>query len=498
MNLIFHIDVNSAFLSWTAIERLQKDPSLDIRTIPAIIGGDEKSRHGVVLAKSISAKKYGIRTGEPVATALRKCPFLHMEPPDHQLYRRRSQELMDLLHTYTSDIEQVSIDECYLDFTPICHLFKESSLRPRGSSNADQVPLVHSECPFFEPDDSVSNNFCGVPSGNDRSGNSIQTARFAARLIADRIRNELGFTVNIGIAPNKLLAKMASDFEKPDKVHTLFPEEIPTKMWPLPVSELYMVGHSSADRLVQLGIRTIGELANTDPEFLQQHFKSHGKLMWEYANGISNAPLNPDNHEAKGIGNSTTLASDVTTAPDAKKVLLALAEQVASRLRQAHQLAQTVTVEIKYNTFRSCSRQTQLSIPAATSGTLYDCACRLFDELWDGTPIRLLGIRTSKLVPEDTPVQLSLFDELFTANVSTISNNNISSNTFSVRTAQANDFSSGNHLSAAPSYSHSFLEKQKRLEQAMDQIRERYGKNSVIRGSFLKSQCTDSDKTDEN
>ena len=459
MNLIFHIDVNSAFLSWTAIERLQKDPSLDIRTIPSIIGGDEKSRHGVVLAKSISAKKYGIRTGEPVATALRKCPFLHMEPPNHQLYRRRSQELMDLLHTYTSDIEQVSIDECYLDFTPICHLFEQSSLR---------------------------------------SENSIQTARFAARMIADRIRNELGFTVNIGIAPNKLLAKMASDFEKPDKIHTLFPEEIPAKMWPLPVSELYMVGRSSADRQVQLGIRTIGELANTDPEFLQQHFKSHGKQMWEYANGISDAPVNPDNHETKGIGNSTTLSSDVTTAPDAKKVLLALAEQVASRLRQAHQLAQTVTVEIKYNTFRSCSRQTQLSIPAATSGTLYDCACRLFDELWDGTPIRLLGIRTSKLVPEDTPVQLSLFDELFTANDSALSNNNSSSNTFSVRTAQANDFSSGNQLSAAPSYSPSFLEKQKRLEQAMDQIRERYGKNSVIRGSFLKPQCTDSDKADEN
>lgn len=469
MNLIFHIDVNSAFLSWTAIERLRKDPSLDIRTIPAIIGGDEKSRHGVVLAKSISAKKYGIRTGEPVATALRKCPFLHMEPPDHQLYRRRSHELMELLHTYTSDIEQVSIDECYLDFTPICHLFEHSNLR---------------------------------------SGNSIHTARHAARLIADRIRNELGFTVNIGIAPNKLLAKMASDFEKPDKVHTLFPEEIPSKMWPLPVSELYMVGHSSADRLVQLGIRTIGELANTDPEFLQQHFKSHGKLMWEYANGISDAPLNPDNHEAKGIGNSTTLASDVTTAPDAKKVLLALAEQVASRLRHAHQLAQTVTVEIKYNTFRSCSRQTQLSIPAATSGTLYDCACRLFDELWDGTPIRLLGIRTSKLVPEDTPVQLSLFNDGFlldenstskTAPDSTAcpslqkrSDTGISLQTTSARNSAKTKTALKNKTSM--NSDHIALEKQKRLEAAMDQIRERYGKNAVIRGTFLHN--TDNSSSD--
>lgn len=448
MRIIFHIDVNSAFLSWTAIQRLQKDSSLDIRTIPSIIGGDEKSRHGVVLAKSIAAKKYGIHTGEPVASAFKKCPFLHMEPPDHALYRQRSSELMDLLHTYTSDIEQVSIDECYMDFAPISHQFK--------------------------------------------------SPQQAARLMADRIRSELGFTVNIGIAPNKLLAKMASDFEKPDKIHTLFLEEIPSKMWPLPVSELYMVGHSSADRLVQLGIRTIGELAQTDLEFLQLHFKSHGRLMWEYANGIDKSPLNPDNHEAKGIGNSTTLSSDVQTAEEAHLVLLKLAEQVASRLRRAHQLAQTVTVEIKYNTFKSCSRQTQLSAAVSTSGALYDCACRLFDELWNGTPIRLLGIRTSKLVDENTPVQLSLFDDLFTTNASAISNNNISSNTFSVRTAQANDFSSENHLSAAPSYSHSFLEKQKRLEQAMDQIRERYGKNSVIRGSFLKSQCANSDKTDEN
>lgn len=428
MNLIFHIDVNSAFLSWTAIERLRKDPALDIRTIPAIIGGDEKSRHGVVLAKSISAKKYGVRTGEPVATALRKCPFLHMEPPDHQLYRRRSRELMDLLHTYTSDIEQVSIDECYMNYGPISHRF--------------------------------------------------ESPQSAARMIADRVRTELGFTVNIGIAPNKLLAKMASDFEKPDRIHTLFPDEIPAKMWPLPVSELYMVGRSSADRLVQLGIRTIGELANTDPEFLQQHFKSHGKMMWEYANGISDAPLNPDNHEAKGIGNSTTLASDVITAPDAKKVLLALAEQVASRLRHGHQLAQTVTVEIKYSTFRSCSRQRQLSIPAATCAALYDCACRLFDELWDGTPVRLLGIRTSRLVPEDTPVQLSLFDDAFLPAENTVRK-------------KAKDADHAARPSPEP-VSMSVLEKQKRLETAVDQIRGRYGKNAVIRGTFLKSPFSSS------
>lgn len=400
MNLIFHIDVNSAYLSWSAAERLKKDDSVDLRTVPAIIGGDEQSRHGIVLAKSISAKKFGIRTGEPVASALRKCPSLLIEPPDHKLYSRRSRELMQLLHEYTSDIEQVSIDECYMAYSPIAHRFP--------------------------------------------------SAVSGARTIADRIRDDLGFTVNIGIAPNKLLAKMASDFEKPDKIHTLFPEEIPVKMWPLPVSELFMVGHSSAGRLSQLGIRTIGELAGCSPEFLQQHFKSHGRLMWEYANGIDDSPLNPDAHDPKGVGNSTTLAADAKTAAEAKKVLLALSEQVSSRLRRSHQIAQTVTVEIKYSTFHSCSRQTQLSTANASSKILYEYACRLFDELWNGTPIRLLGIRTSRLLPEDTPIQLSLFDD-----------------TFALHRADS--------------------DRQKKLDQAVDEIRRRFGENALVRGSLLQT-----------
>lgn len=466
MAIIFHIDVNSAYLSWTAIERLRKDPSLDLRTVPSIIGGDEKSRHGVVLAKSGPAKKYGVRTGEPVAAALRKCPTLLMEPPDRKLYSRRSRELMELLHSYTPDIEQVSIDECYLDFTPISRSF---------------------------------------PSPQE-----------GARRIADRIKNELGFTVNIGIAPNKLLAKMASDFEKPDRVHTLFREEIPQKMWPLPVGELFMVGPSSAERLTRLGIRTIGELARTDPAFLQAQFKSHGQMMWEFANGIDDSPLNPDNHELKGIGNSTTLSSDVRTAPEAKKVLLSLAEQVAGRLRASHQLAQTVVVEIKYNTFQSCSRQTQLASPDATSGTLYTYACRLFDELWNGTPVRLLGLRTSKLLPEDTPVQLSLFDiglsvsenggtrETQKKSAAGTNGTGISGGSRKMHMAEASgangaqgksvagaggaNSSSGPRKTQAPGTDNAgkTAEKQKRLERAMDEIRRRYGEDAVMRGSLLK------------
>lgn len=396
--IIFHIDVNSAFLSWSAVDRLEKGESLDIRTIPSIIGGDSASRHGIVLAKSVPAKAYKIVTGEPVVNALRKCPTLSVYPPDHAMYERRSHALMALLRTYTNDIEQLSIDECFLDFTPIAG---------------------HYESP---------------------------TA--AANLIREDIKNRFGFTVNIGIAPNKLLAKMASDFTKPDRVHTLFPEEIPTKMWPLPVDDLYMVGRSSASRLKALGIRTIGELAATDCEYLKQEFKKHGQMMWEYANGIAEDTVHSDEREVKGIGNSTTLREDVCTCEDAKKVLLHLAETVSARLRKSDMIAQSVTVEIKYSSFVTCSHQMAFFTPTNTTNTIYETACRLFTQLWDGSPIRLLGIRTNRLLPADAPVQLSLFD--------------LTDNTAS--------------------------EKKRKLDAAIDSIRHRYGENSLIRGSILEEK----------
>lgn len=422
MSIIFHIDVNSAFLSWTALERLRNDPpSVDLRTIPSIIGGDEKQRHGIVLAKSIPAKRYGIHTGEPVATALRKCPFLTLVPPDHALYHKRSKELMALLHTYTSDIEQVSIDECYLFYTPIGHLFSS-------------------------PEE-------------------------AARRIADDVRNTLGFTVNVGIAENKLLAKMASDFEKPDRVHTLYRNEIPTKMWPLSVHELFMVGRKSASRLEELGIHTIGELAHSDRAFLQTQFKSHGILMWEYANGIDDSAVHSDATKAKCIGNSTTLASDVMTRKEAFEILLSLSEQVATRLRKAEQLASTVTIEVKYSDFHTCSRQMQTHTPIATTDALYDCACQLFNALWNGSPIRLLGVRTSRLQSEHDPIQLSLFDLNFS-------------------------LTEASPASAAPvakSARKPDLEKQRKLDAAMDQIRQKFGKDAVMRGSRLARPSSHTD-----
>ena len=404
--IIFHIDVNSAYLSWSALEKLKNGSSVDLRTIPSIIGGDEKSRHGIVLAKSIPAKKYGIHTAEPVASAFRKCPSLVMVPPDHRLYHRYSQAMMELLYSITPDLEQVSIDECYLDFTPIAHLYA---------------------CP-----------------------------EEAAALIRDRIYNELLFTVNIGIASTKVLAKMASDFEKPGKIHTLYPEEISVKMWPLPVSDLFMVGRRSAEKLVGFGIRTIGDLAHTDPAFLTAHFKSHGRLMWEFANGIDPTPVISQRQEAKGIGNSTTLREDITDPNEARKVLLSLCESVSERLRSASQLAGTVIVEIKYHDFTKASHQAQTFSPCNTTKDLYTLACSLFDNLWDGRPIRLLGVRSSRLTSVSEPVQLSIFDLSLNIGTDKVSEGRMPS-----------------------------PEKLKQLDLALDSIRKKYGKDAIKRGRLL-------------
>lgn len=404
--IIFHIDVNSAYLSWSALYKMQHGCDTDLRTIPAIIGGDMAKRHGVVLAKSIPAKAFGIVTGEPIVNAMRKCPTLHIEPPDHRLYDKRSGELMQLLSDICPDLEQVSIDECYMDYTPIKELFPSPEA--------------------------------------------------AAEHIRTQIREQLGFTVNIGISDRKVLAKMASDFKKPDLTHTLYSYEIQEKMWPLPVSSLFLCGHSSVETLHKLEIITIGDLAKSDLSILTAHLKSHGKTLWEYANGIDDAIVETEQAEAKGIGNSTTLSKDAVTKEEAHRVLLELAESVARRLRSAGQTAEMLSVEIKYHTFQKVSHQTTLQLPTSGSDTIYRTACALFDELWNGTPVRLLGIRSSKLVSAQEPVQLSLFD---------------------LPVVQETKNESGPHISAA---------KEARLEQALDSIRQKYGADAIVRGSLLQ------------
>lgn len=419
--IIFHIDVNSAFLSWTAVEKQKQGDPLDLRSIPAIIGGDSEKRHGIVLAKSLSAQKLGIQTGEPIAQALRKCPTLVIESPDFPTYRKYSQKMMEFLHTITPDIQQVSIDECYLDYTPIAHLYPSPEV--------------------------------------------------LARQIQDFLYTTYGFTVNVGIAPNKLLAKMASDFEKPNRIHTLFYPEIPSKMWPLPVSELFMTGRSSVRRLTELGIRTIGDLAHTDPDFLIREFQSHGKQMWEYANGIDDSPVDPIKREAKNIGNSITLSQDVSTRDDACHTLLTLAESVGRRLREAHQIAGSLTVEIRYYDFSDFSHQMQLLTPTQTTDVIYQHACELFDQLWNGRPIRLLGIRSAKLLPDDTPVQLSIFD--------------LMSQPVTVGTPTAPQSVPTSPHTPEPKGPAKDLAKIQRVDAALDAIRKKYGTDAVTRASLL-------------
>lgn len=358
--IFFHIDVNSAFLSWTATKMLNEGYEIDLRLVPSIIGGDSEKRHGIVLAKSIPASKLGIKTAEPIVSAFRKCPTLINLPSDFETYRYYSHALMEHLEGYCPDIEQVSIDECYMDYTPIRHKFSS-------------------------PEE-------------------------AAYTIKDSVKNTFGFTVNVGISDKKVLAKMASDLEKPDKVHTLFTSEIKEKMWPLPVGDLYMCGRSSQDYLYKLGIRTIGDLARFDKDILSQNLKSHGSMLHDFANGIDDSDICTVHERLKGIGNSTTLSHDLTSREEAKNILLELSDKVAFRLRNDERKASLITTEIKYSNFVSCSKQMAIEKPTDTQSGIYENALSLFDSLWNGEPIRLLGIRTSKLVDKDEPYQMTLFD----------------------------------------------------------------------------------------
>lgn len=398
MRIFFHIDVNSAFLSWTALEQLENGSDIDIRTIPSIVGGDTEKRHGIVLAKSIPAKAYGIQTAEPVVNAFRKCPSLIMVPPNHSMYKERSNALMQYLFNICPEIEQVSIDECYMDYTPIAEKYSS-------------------------PEE-------------------------AAAFIKDSVYEKFGFTVNVGISDRKVLAKMASDFKKPNLVHTLYKREIETKLWPLPISSLFMCGGSSAEALRKLGITTIGDLAASDVEIIKAHLKSHGQTLWEYANGIDNSSVGTQPVKAKGIGNSVTLSQDVVTKEAAYTTLLSLAESVGSRVRASKEVAGMVSTEIKYASFQSVSHQTTLETPSDSTDTIYRTACRLFDELWSGEPIRLLGIRVSKLVANTEPTQMSLFD-------------------YQAQTPEN--------------------EKHKKLDAALDSLRSKYGKNIIKRGSLMDS-----------
>ena len=343
--IIFHIDVNSAFLSWSAVKRLKENPTaVDLRTIPSAVGGDRASRHGIITAKSIPAKKYGVTTGEPVVNALEKCPDLVLVHSDFTTYREYSHAFIEILADYSPLLEQVSIDEAYLDVTD----YLNASVKKPGADLRQRAVDLAAE-------------------------------------IRARILRELSFTVNVGISNNKLLAKMASDFAKPDKTHTLFPEEVPAKMWPLPIRELYGCGKATAERLIQAEIRTIGDAAHADPDWLMAATgEKSGQYLWRSANGYGSDTVHPERDAAKSYSNETTMSSDITDdnyTMRMPEVLRHLSEKVAGRLARDGVYAQTITVTLKTSDFRRHSRQTSLPESTHDAETIYRTADRLAREL---------------------------------------------------------------------------------------------------------------------
>ena len=350
--VIFHVDANSAFLSWSAVYRVKVlGEETDLREVPSVVAGDKASRHSIILAKSTPAKKYGIQTGEPLFQALEKCPELVVIPPDYELYVQASRHFVEMLRQFSPQVEQYSIDEAWVDMTGTQRLW-------------------------------------GPP-------------RLAAELMRRRINEELGFTVNIGISSNKLLAKMAGDFEKPNKVHTLFPEEMEEKFFPLPVRDLFLVGAATERKLQRLGIYTIGDLAAADPKVLRKRLGKQGETLWHFANGRNADAVTPEPAENKGYGNATTTSHDVVTREEACQVLLSLCETVATRMRRDGKCGSCVSIHLRTNEFRHFSHQCVLHGATNITTEIFEAACRLFDEAWDGmTPLRQLGVQVTRLSGE--------------------------------------------------------------------------------------------------
>ena len=358
--IIFHIDVNSAFLSWSAV-KMVREGRPDIRLVPSVVSGDPNDRRSIITAASIPAKKLGIKTATPVSMALRTCPSLVIVHGDWDWYKQCSEGFIAICRRYSPVLQQFSIDECFIDMTFRC-----------------------------KKDNAVA----------------------VATRLKDEIKASLGFTVNVGIGANKLLAKMASDFEKPDKVHTLWEQEVEEKMWPLGVRDLLWVGKKTEERLLAHGVRTIGDLAKLGIGSLTQLVGQKFALqLHENANGRDDSPVETEVAEAKSYSAERTFSKDLTDPRDIDRALFKVACIVAHRIRKDHFRASTVSVFVKYKDFSVSQKQCQLAQPTDITALILADARRILAEAWDGvTPIRQVGLGVSKLTHEAAE-QMSLFED---------------------------------------------------------------------------------------
>ena len=358
--IVLHIDVNSAFLSWSALKLLKEGSKKDIRNEISVVSGRESTRNGIIVASSIPAKKLGIRAPMNLRDARKIYRDLIVVHPDYYYYADCSRKLFSFIRSLFEEVEQFSIDECFVEYTPNKKMY------------GDEI-------------------------------------KFAYKL-KDYIKKKYGFTVNIGIGNNKLLAKMASDFEKPDKVHTLYTSEIKEKMWPLDISDLFMAGKSSCNKLRRMGINTIGELANYDENKLHYQMKSMGTMLHNFANGIDDSKVEYEYRERKGIGFSRTLEDDTEDKKILYSYLNDFSKDISDYLKRKNKYAGVIVVTIRYKDFKTYNHQIKLKNNINDKESLFKYSKELFNKLWNGEPVRLIGLRVTDL-SSNNDIQLSLFDE---------------------------------------------------------------------------------------
>ena len=333
----------------------------DIRLVPSVVSGDPNDRRSTITTASIPAKKIGIRVLEPVSMALRKYPQLVIVREDWEWYKQCSEGFIDICRSYSPVLQQFSIDECFIDMSLRC-----------------------------TPENAVA----------------------VATQLKDQIKSTLGFTVNVGVGSNKLLAKMASDFEKPDKVHSLWSSEVESKMWPLPVRDLLWVGKKTEERLVAYGIKTIGQLAGIGMGSLTRLVgQKFAVQLHENANGRDDSPVETEIAEAKSYSAERTFPKDLVDPKDIDRAMFNVACIVAHRIRRDDFRASVVSMFVKYKDFSVAQKQTSLEQPTDVTAVILNAARKMLTEVWDGvTPIRQVGMGVTKLTHESA-VQMSLFED---------------------------------------------------------------------------------------